>query len=71
MYQIYQYILFIGLVLVGIGVVVLTSVFPKTAPQRGLGPDQPLGWRLAEAALGVALAALGVVSAVVGWVGLT
>jgi hypothetical protein len=71
MYQIYQYILFIGLVLIGIGVVVLTSVFPKTVPQRGLDPDQPLGWRLAEAALGFALAALGAVSAIVGWVGLT
>ena len=66
MYQIYQYILFIGLVLVGMGVVLLVSVFP-----RGSSPDQPIAWRLSETALGFALAVLGVVSAVVGWVGLT
>lgn len=71
MYQIYQYILFIGLVLVGIGMVCLTSLFPKPEPQGRSKPDQPVRWRLAEAALGFALAALGVFSAIVGWGGLT
>jgi hypothetical protein len=66
MYQIYQYILFIGLVLTGIGVVVLSSLFP-----RGNKPARPVSSGLAEAALGFALAALGVFSAIVGWVGLT
>jgi hypothetical protein len=66
MYQIYQYILFIGLVLAGTGVVLLSSLFP-----RAINTGQPVCWRLAEAALGLALTALGVVSALVGWVGLT
>ena len=71
MYQIYQYILFIGLVLVGIGVVVLTSVLQKPEHLGASRPAQPVSWRLAEAALGFALAALGVFSAIVGWAGLT
>ena len=71
MYQIYQYILFIGLVLVGIGVVVLSSVFPNAQPQTGIQVGQPVSRRLAEAALGLALTALGVFSALVGWGGLT